>query len=113
MCRRARREEETSPNGAVDDEQRRWLAHSGLARWVEGGGGSFAASLLLGRRQVLASSSLLATDPPASSTRPCGIPRQSLMRALVQRVKRAEVRVEGRPTGTIASGLLVLLGATH
>jgi D-tyrosyl-tRNA(Tyr) deacylase len=35
------------------------------------------------------------------------------VRALVQRVKRAEVRVDGEPTGTIASGLLVLLGATH
>jgi D-tyrosyl-tRNA(Tyr) deacylase len=35
------------------------------------------------------------------------------MRALVQRVTRAQVRVDGRPTGTIANGLLVLLGATH
>ena len=35
------------------------------------------------------------------------------MRALVQRVARAEVRVEGRTTGAIGTGLLVLLGATH
>jgi D-tyrosyl-tRNA(Tyr) deacylase len=35
------------------------------------------------------------------------------MRALVQRVTRARVTVEGRPTGAIARGLLVLLGATH
>ncbi len=33
------------------------------------------------------------------------------MRAVVQRVTRAEVRVDGQPTGTIAGGLLVLLGA--
>ncbi len=35
------------------------------------------------------------------------------MRALVQRVRRAEVVVDGRVTGAIAAGLLVLLGATH
>lgn len=35
------------------------------------------------------------------------------MRALVQRVTRADVSVEGRTTGRIAEGLLVLLGATH
>ncbi len=35
------------------------------------------------------------------------------MRALVQRVARAEVAVEGQVTGAIALGLLVLLGATH
>ena len=35
------------------------------------------------------------------------------MRALVQRVSRAEVRVAGEVTGTIGPGLLVLLGATH
>jgi D-tyrosyl-tRNA(Tyr) deacylase len=33
------------------------------------------------------------------------------MRALVQRVTRATVRVEGRAAGTIRRGLLVLLGA--
>jgi D-tyrosyl-tRNA(Tyr) deacylase len=35
------------------------------------------------------------------------------MRALVQRVSRAEVRVGGEVTGTIGAGLLVLLGVTH
>lgn len=35
------------------------------------------------------------------------------MRALVQRVARARVTVEGRVRGEIATGLLVLLGAAH
>jgi D-tyrosyl-tRNA(Tyr) deacylase len=35
------------------------------------------------------------------------------VRALVQRVRRAEVRVDGSPTGSIGPGLLVLLGVTH
>jgi D-tyrosyl-tRNA(Tyr) deacylase len=35
------------------------------------------------------------------------------MRALIQRVTRASVTVEGRVTGRIEAGLLVLLGATH
>ncbi len=35
------------------------------------------------------------------------------MRALVQRVTRAAVRVEGTLTGAIGRGFLVLLGATH
>lgn len=35
------------------------------------------------------------------------------MRAFVQRVTRARVTVEGRVTGAIERGLLVLLGATH
>jgi D-aminoacyl-tRNA deacylase len=35
------------------------------------------------------------------------------MRALVQRVTRARVTVEGRVTGEIGRGLLVLLGAAH
>lgn len=35
------------------------------------------------------------------------------MRALVQRVTRASVRVDGVERGSIAAGLLVLLGATH
>ena len=35
------------------------------------------------------------------------------MRALVQRVTRASVTVEGEVTGAIGVGLVVLLGATH
>jgi D-tyrosyl-tRNA(Tyr) deacylase len=35
------------------------------------------------------------------------------MRALLQRVTRASVTVEGRRTGEIGPGLLVLLGAAH
>src|SRR3954454_22318441 len=35
------------------------------------------------------------------------------MRALVQRVARAAVRVDGEVTGAIGPGLLVLLGITH
>ncbi len=35
------------------------------------------------------------------------------MRAVVQRVSRAEVRVEGRVTGAILRGLLVLLGVAQ
>ena len=35
------------------------------------------------------------------------------MRALLQRVSRAEVRVGGRPVGSIGAGLLVLLGVGH
>jgi len=35
------------------------------------------------------------------------------MRALVQRVTRARVTVEGRVSGAIGCGLLVLVGATH
>ena len=35
------------------------------------------------------------------------------MRALVQRVARARVTVQGRVTGEIGAGLLVLLGAAH
>jgi D-tyrosyl-tRNA(Tyr) deacylase len=35
------------------------------------------------------------------------------VRALVQRVTRAAVRVDGETVGTIGPGLLVLLGVTH
>ncbi len=35
------------------------------------------------------------------------------MRAVVQRVSRAEVRVDGKTVGSCGAGLLVLVGATH
>jgi D-aminoacyl-tRNA deacylase len=35
------------------------------------------------------------------------------VRAVVQRVSRAEVRVEGRPTGSVGKGLAVLLGVAR
>jgi D-tyrosyl-tRNA(Tyr) deacylase len=39
-----------------------------------------------------------------------GKERGKIMRAVVQRVKRAEVRVEGQTVGRVAAGLLVLVG---
>ena len=42
-----------------------------------------------------------------------GARRPSRMRAFIQRVIRARVTVEGRVTGAIGHGLLVLLGATQ
>jgi D-tyrosyl-tRNA(Tyr) deacylase len=35
------------------------------------------------------------------------------MRAVVQRVKRGAVSVDGKTTGTVDTGLVVLVGATH
>ena len=35
------------------------------------------------------------------------------MRVLLQRVSRAEVRIEGRTTGSIGAGFLLLIGFTH
>ena len=39
--------------------------------------------------------------------------RRPALRALLQRVTRAEVRADGRPTGSIGPGLVVLLGIGH
>jgi D-tyrosyl-tRNA(Tyr) deacylase len=36
-----------------------------------------------------------------------------IMRAVVQRVSRGEVRVEGRPVGAVGKGLVVLLGVAR
>jgi D-aminoacyl-tRNA deacylase len=41
---------------------------------------------------------------------PNGAPTLQFMRAVVQRVSRAKVTVEGRVTGEIGAGLMVLLG---
>jgi D-tyrosyl-tRNA(Tyr) deacylase len=35
------------------------------------------------------------------------------MRAVVQRVSRAEVRVDGKPVGAVGRGFMVLLGVAH
>jgi len=35
------------------------------------------------------------------------------MRAIVQRVKRGAVSVDGKTTGTVDTGLVILIGATH
>src|SRR5947207_8270104 len=78
MARRARREEETSLVQAVDDEQRGPPGHSGSALRVVGDGGPSAASRLLDRGCTLVSSSFLASGPPAPTTRPCDVLRQSL-----------------------------------
>jgi len=39
--------------------------------------------------------------------------RENAMRAVVQRVTRAQVVIEGETVGTIGLGLVVLLGVTH
>ena len=41
------------------------------------------------------------------------LPRARRMRAVVQRVERAAVRVDGQIVGEIGVGLLVLVGVTH
>ena len=52
----------------------------------------------------------MASAPPGGSRRPTARPRGLTVRALLQRVSRAEVRVAGEPVGAIGRGLLVLLG---
>src|SRR5216110_1003002 len=116
MARRARREEETSLVQAVDDEQRSPPGHAGSALRVVGDGGPSAASRLLDRGCTLVSSSFLASGPPAPTTRPRDVLRQSLAMPGVELRDVSKVYGRGAPAVDRVSlaiedgSLLVLVG---